>query len=722
MGALILLLLVTTRRIRQDALEQVQAKVEQPQSAEQSSALEISDTLPLPAENLPPEANLPEEDRVVTTIPEVYHPETLIPIEPELARQRASDQFAPPATDPLHPLTRRFTFPPPRPVEKQPTPRQPMPKEPVIKLPQAPIPLSLKPIAKPRILERPRVEQPGNPIAHSPAVNPNVKLADELLRLKQRKAERERQLTLQNDATANKEKQLNELQRLNAAIAEQKQEQDEALRKVEVAAKTLETQQRRLRLRVDDAKENLKAIQQASSVVGQGEFTIVPFHGKTGTRRTPILLECTSHGIRFIPEDVLITERHINGFTPGYNPLLIATREVSRYWHAKRNSQGQQSTPEPYVLLVVRPSGTKAYYIARQLLNHLREDFGYELIESDIQLHLPTVDPQARKIIQEAIDQTISERDQIVASVQGSGLGMGEGNAGFRAGSSGQNSSEFGASRSGRPGSTGLGREERHQFGNSSGSHDGITSRNATAAASQRRHDPKSPFKVRSSDNMPRPDDSPRTRTEHRNEGAFSRGPFGQSGGFGRPNRLADASGELRSVPTIPSIDDIAADPLFDSGSDSGGQARHRQQGEVQNGDPNGTPNTSRNVNFGSQARSTDGPVWRSFGSRGGIGFEKDVVINVQDDRIIAGQRVLRIRPGEQLDDVMPRLMNLLDASIRDWGQPPRRFYWVPNVRLRVESAEFNRYQALRNALERSGLKTSIELIRQEGRFSGGRQ
>jgi hypothetical protein len=53
-----------------------------------------------------------------------------------------------------------------------------------------------------------------------------------------------------------------------------------------------------------------------------------------GTTRRPILIECTDHFIRFVPEDVQLTPAELNGFTSGFNPLLIAARELIHYWKA----------------------------------------------------------------------------------------------------------------------------------------------------------------------------------------------------------------------------------------------------------------------------------------------------------------------------------------------------------------------------------------------------
>ena len=66
-------------------------------------------------------------------------------------------------------------------------------------------------------------------------------------------------------------------------------------------------------------------------------------------------------------------------------------------------------------MLVVRPSGSLAYYAARKLLAALDQPMGYELVAEDWQLDLPPADPAATAACRDAIDRLMKERERIMS-------------------------------------------------------------------------------------------------------------------------------------------------------------------------------------------------------------------------------------------------------------------------------------------------------------------
>ncbi len=139
------------------------------------------------------------------------------------------------------------------------------------------------------------------------------------------------------------------------------------------------------------------------------KFQVVPFDGQTGTNYRPIIIECTGAGMRFVPEDVLLTQEDFDGFTLGKNPLLSGAKAISDYW-TKVSVRSGGSEPEPYVLLIVRPSGSK-YYAARQLLDALDRPFGYELVEENLPIEIPPRDPVAAELCRTAVEAVLRERE-----------------------------------------------------------------------------------------------------------------------------------------------------------------------------------------------------------------------------------------------------------------------------------------------------------------------
>lgn len=157
-------------------------------------------------------------------------------------------------------------------------------------------------------------------------------------------------------------------------------------------------------------RESKKMIEQRQRELNaDNEFVIVPFDGRSGTARRPIIIECTDRSIRFVSEEIELTPQQLLGFTPENNPLLAGANEIVRYW-ATRNSvqENPGSEPVPYVLLVVRPSGTVGFYLARKFLAGLGADHGYELIEEDFVFSAPPSDPRAREMALAAIAELLA--------------------------------------------------------------------------------------------------------------------------------------------------------------------------------------------------------------------------------------------------------------------------------------------------------------------------
>ena len=230
-------------------------------------------------------------------------------------------------------------------------------------------------------------------------------------------------LRSQQTATSKKDrlKEARGIQQKAAADRERLQGEIEAMRD-ELAASEQ---------RLADAKERQKT--------AQSKFAFIPFDGRNGTTRRPILIECTDKFIRFVPEDIRLTPAELNGFTAGFNPLLNASRELIHYWNAYDRVHAEEaaseaenstdevtnkdllsfgnSTKEPYVLLLVRPTGAMSFLIAKNLLGQLKIPHGYELLDDDMELEFSDPNPDAKQICQQAITQTLNERENVLQLV-----------------------------------------------------------------------------------------------------------------------------------------------------------------------------------------------------------------------------------------------------------------------------------------------------------------
>lgn len=208
-----------------------------------------------------------------------------------------------------------------------------------------------------------------------------------------------------------------EIARLEAelAAAGKKFDSTKALVLTPADQRLIEQQIAVLRERLKDVKDQAK---------GGGKHAVLPVDPISGTSRRPILIECTGDGLKFLQEDIELTADDLKGYPERLNPLLAGTAALVNYWidHDRQAAKGK-SISEPYVLLLVRPSGTVGYYVAMQLLSPLKTQHGYELIEEDTKLQIPQLDTDAREACQGAINRLMTQRDSIVGSTNRGGTG-----------------------------------------------------------------------------------------------------------------------------------------------------------------------------------------------------------------------------------------------------------------------------------------------------------
>lgn len=167
----------------------------------------------------------------------------------------------------------------------------------------------------------------------------------------------------------------------------------------------LEQQRTAVTRKIAETRKNLELLNRKQAAKAN-EYALVPYDGTSGTSRRPIYIECSARGFRFLPENETVSPADLGNFTESYNPLLAGTQALLRLWKERRR-ESSGSEPEPYVLLLVRPSGCLNYYLARNFLTPLGANFGYELIEENWKLSVPDADPVAKTLLQETLDMTI---------------------------------------------------------------------------------------------------------------------------------------------------------------------------------------------------------------------------------------------------------------------------------------------------------------------------
>jgi len=473
-----------------------------------------------------------------------------------------------------------------------------------------------------------------------------------------------------------------ELERLRAEQSRQKNQ-----------VQTIETERAAVSGRISEMEQRLRLLRERRTNATT-KYAFVPYDGSSGTIRRPILIECTGKGIRILQEDILLTADDLDGFTTGFNPLLAGTRSLIDFW-AKRGKE--PSEPEPYVLLVVRPSGSISYYAARKLLSDLHYPSGYELLGENDPLQVPAPDPQATAACREAIDRTLAERENYLRSL-------------------------FAAR--GQAGRNDVMRFKRGRLGLEIEGDPDIPQ--ATGGGAGERDD--SAANGRLLANNPNGVGASGAGENGTGGNGVGKGPGASGAGPGaRDDREADAGASAAGGRT-----DRARDEARMSAGEAGapsGERRARSADRQGAGQPGAAPSKLSAEEepeqrefptfgsapqfprqFGSSETSGAGRRWGLANPRASIGFERKVVVYTDADQIVVGgEKPLAVGRGESRDQLVQGVMAVVEAEVRSWGHPPEKFYWVPALHFVVSPGGNQHYERLHGAVALWGLSSSVE-------------
>ncbi|MCA9005602.1 MAG: hypothetical protein KDA70_10050, partial [Planctomycetaceae bacterium] len=546
----------------------------------------------------------------------------------------------------------------------------------------------------------------------------------------------------------------------------------------------LQKQKARIAEMLQEELENLEAKKQ-SQKTARSKYSIIPYDGQTGTAKRPILIECTDQGLTFLPEGITLTPEDLKEFTPGYNPLLAGTQALFQYWRAKDQGTGK----EPYVLILVRPSGSVGYYVARKLLNNLELDSGYELIDADWEFALPAKDTRAEQVCQEAVDRVLSERKHLVSQLSQSQQGTSERRLQFdartgtvrviepeevsgqgRGGSAGSGSGQLLQGRAGAGSSRfsdvltprqQMARAEHlsrvadqqhivsqgNRGGHSGGEHRGLYS-GATADAGK--------TGAGSTGNLPGTRPGAEVYDIEDLKGPYSGGEGAGPGvkqakviGRDQLKEMAEqhlidledrqpgkpAGGEQKQGQSEVQTDSQAAmaqnrmieNPFLKEGTQTGNSASQQQTASADAIPPSPFPRTpgqsargAGNASSISLQRShrsasqsdmdSQNRPWGALQSRSGIGFEREITVQIGADRIIVGdEKVIGVDQGISPEKLSQTMMVVLDQYVTSWGAAPKGFYWVPTLQFTISPGGNQYYERLKSSAQKMGLQTEAK-------------
>jgi hypothetical protein len=144
-------------------------------------------------------------------------------------------------------------------------------------------------------------------------------------------------------------------------------------------------------------------------------FSIIPYEGANRTTRRPVYLECTEQGVLIQPEGVLISTEDLGPPHGPGNPLDAALRVLRSAYQARDAVYG--ITIPPYPLLIVRPDGIHSYALARSAMAGWDDQFGYELIDEQMQLAYPESVPDLKQELTKSLAVAKERQRALVAAL-----------------------------------------------------------------------------------------------------------------------------------------------------------------------------------------------------------------------------------------------------------------------------------------------------------------
>lgn len=535
------------------------------------------------------------------------------------------------------------------------------------------------------------------------------------------------QLTEERDALRNQLSQMkNRLTTAQSAVMRTKVKAastEDRLKAIRSQQEEATSERQRLQAEIDslqsdltDAEQRLtKAVERQQTA--KSKFAFMPFDGRTGTTKRPILIECTQDCIRFLPEDVRLSPADLNGFTTGFNPLLMASRELVHYWKAYERVHAADADPtkdadsfetdlaalndkerEPYVLLLIRPNGAVAFHIAKSFLTQLKVPHGYELITDDMEIDSSSPDPEAKQICQAAVTQVLGERDKLLLALarqrdqQREQLQLDPTAQTFVPKEASDSPTGFNRPKSPSasvPRPLGSGPDADGQplpHGRGTESNNSQRTGGLTSSTRQQRTGGQQVAQTGRNPSGDEPPEDPLPQPNARRYENDDSKPFPFSG-----ERTKGASSK-DGVPGTPANKPSASQP----------NSRPSNDPRAANNSTNGSANS------GNLARMKR----RYLMPRSGIGLEKAITIRISSRRVmVGGQFEIPVESGVQTQSLIDRVLIAMDRVQSDWPSAGEGYHWVPTIKYEVIPGGEQVHQRLNSALFDLGLVSNVEYL-----------
>ncbi|MEQ8788970.1 MAG: hypothetical protein RIC55_21845 [Pirellulaceae bacterium] len=445
-------------------------------------------------------------------------------------------------------------------------------------------------------------------------------------------------------------------------------------------------------------------------------FAIVPVPRTNGTLRRPIYIECTANGVILQPEGIVLNAKD---FLPPLGPgnALDAALRATREYLAQHG--GVDAHGEPYPLMLVRPNGAIAYAAARDALRSWEHEFGYELLDENMELAYPQADPALAELIRRAVEMARRRQELLARSAptrfrqlrQAMQTGDGPGDSLLGGGGPGV------GGVSDRPGSSdgiGLGDSSQGEGTFPGGGPQGANAQNGGGGGAIGQ--------------SPRPGQ----------DTSLGQGASGQGGAGGQGFAAGQNGGANRGGPAQQGAS--GGNPngggFYGSGlsrESRGSRDGGRGAGAAQRRPGGGQPGPGGNsTGSGSSTANGDGPggplegdpsmqsmasqrgsnwALRDRGASRANAYTRPVRVTITPDRLYilsdnrGGQPVQTIELRGATHQHVESLVEAVQQQIDGWGTAPVRGYWRPVLTVQVVPGAERRYNELRLLLDDSGLE-----------------
>jgi hypothetical protein len=506
-----------------------------------------------------------------------------------------------------------------------------------------------------------------------------------------------------------------------------------------VDQKQAEEELARLKELIDEKQKQLEAIKDAP-VGGKKSYAIIPYKGPNGTFRMPIYLECKGDQVIVQPEGHVLGE--VDFIAPSWpgNPLAAVLRATREFQNAKAAKSGQPEPPDPYPLIVVRPSGRRAYLRARSAITAWDSDYGYEFINEDMKLAFPIeADPQLAQVQNHAL---MIARERLVHMVQAApsrfsginisngvklnGNGVGTGGGGYGAGYvAGDNGSAMGSGQATGSVSSGIG--DSGGAGNGPGGEQ-IAGETADGQEGPRfgeyQADPNSQMGT-ASGSMAGGIAASGTAQNGIDEGGTAAGGAGEGAanqaGPDLGPRYAQQGGGNGLANNAPS------EPLDGQNSAGNGQMAGGSSGSAgggSGGSSGGGSGGSPGSGFSSSSQSNDS-IANTRGSNWAVNQPKHRSVAIRRTiHVVVRDNQMTLLPGSyarrnegdgkpiSLDQPVETISNEFSAAVKeridDWGLAGSGMYWKPVLELKVEPGAHMTATRISRLLDNSGVEVQV--------------